>query len=120
MKKDMIDHPPHYAEGRKHEPIEVIEDWGLDFNLGTALKYIARAGRKDDIIMDLEKCVWYVQREIRCIKAQREFEMQIKLRKAAPDEFYAIAEEVASRPEFMDVPPEGTRLFYIEDFLHKE
>lgn len=120
MKKDMIDHPPHYSEGRKHEPIEVIEDWGLDFNLGTALKYISRAGRKDDIIMDLEKCVWYIQREIRCIKAQREIVRQIELRNAAAEEFYAIAEEVASRPEFKDVPPEGTRLFYIEDFLHKE
>ena len=67
---DKINHPKHYCEGRKYEPIEVIEDWKLDFCLGNAVKYISRAGRKDETktIEDLEKAKWYIDREIRNLK----------------------------------------------------
>lgn len=63
---DDVNHPPHYAEGRRYEPIVVIEAWGLGFNLGNALKYISRAGRKDParIEEDLRKAVWYIDREL--------------------------------------------------------
>lgn len=66
MTGDSVDHPSHYAEGRKYEPIVVIEAWGLGFNLGNALKYISRAGRKDPakIEEDLRKAVWYIDREL--------------------------------------------------------
>ena len=46
------------------EKIDVIEDWKLNFNLGNTVKYISRAGHKDDIIQDLKKSLWYLQREI--------------------------------------------------------
>ena len=49
---DIVKHPSHYCYG-KYEPKDVIRDWGLNFNLGSTVKYIARAGRKDDIIQDL-------------------------------------------------------------------
>ena len=64
--QDHINHPPHYAEGRKYEPIVVIEAWGLGFNLGNALKYISRAGRKDPekTEEDLQKAIWYINREL--------------------------------------------------------
>jgi len=39
----------------KYEAIDVIEDWNLNFNLGNAVKYISRAGHKDDIVQDLKK-----------------------------------------------------------------
>lgn len=61
---DKINHPKHYCEGRKYEPIEVIEDWGLGMHAGNAVKYISRAGRKGDAIEDLEKARWYVDRYI--------------------------------------------------------
>jgi hypothetical protein len=61
---DPIENPSHYSEGRKHEPIDVIEDWGLGFHLGNALKYISRAGRKTDELEDLAKAIWYIEREI--------------------------------------------------------
>lgn len=66
MTGDSVDHPSHYAEGRRYEPIEVIEAWGLGFTLGNALKYISRAGRKDPakIEEDLRKAVWYIDREL--------------------------------------------------------
>ena len=60
-----IDHPAHYNLG-EYEVISVIEDWELGFHLGNAVKYIARAGRKnrDEYIKDLEKAVWYINRLI--------------------------------------------------------
>ena len=61
---DKINHPKHYCEGRKYEPIDVIEDWGLGMHGGNAVKYISRAGRKGDAIEDLEKARWYVDRYV--------------------------------------------------------
>lgn len=61
--KDMVNHPSHYTHG-KYEAIDVIEDWKLNFNLGNTVKYIARAGYKDNIIQELNKSLWYLQREI--------------------------------------------------------
>ena len=63
MSKEMVDHPDHYNRG-KYEAIDVIEDWQMNFNLGNALKYLSRAGHKDDIIQDLKKARWYIDREI--------------------------------------------------------
>src|SRR5690349_1862481 len=40
-----VTNQPHYAE-LKPEPIDVIESWGLGYNLASALAYIARHGRK--------------------------------------------------------------------------
>ena len=64
--KEAIDHPDHYNQG-KFEVIDVIEDWGLDFCLGNAIKYIGRAGKKhkDKEIEDLKKALWYIERRIK-------------------------------------------------------
>jgi hypothetical protein len=61
---DDVFHPKHYTEGREYEPLAVIEDWGLGFHLGNALKYIARAGRKGDEIEDIKKAMEYLRRFI--------------------------------------------------------
>lgn len=60
-----VSHPAHYNTG-KIEVIEFIEDKGLGFHLGNAVKYIARAGKKDPTKHqeDLEKAKWYLEREI--------------------------------------------------------
>lgn len=58
---DLINRPPHYI-GAGLEVIDIIEDWGLGFHLGNALKYTLRAGRKGDRWQDLEKALWYVTR----------------------------------------------------------
>jgi hypothetical protein len=58
-----VNHPEHYNKG-KYEVIDVIEDWGLNFHLGNAVKYIARAPHKGDMLSDLRKALWYLQREI--------------------------------------------------------
>ena len=56
--------PNHYKGDRQFEPIEVIEDWGLNYHLGNALKYIARNGRKpgEDPREGLSKAIWYLER----------------------------------------------------------
>lgn len=66
-----VDHPAHYCYS-KYEPKDVIRGWGLNFNLGSAVKYIARAGRKDDIIQDLEKAKKFLEFEIEALKLDRE------------------------------------------------
>lgn len=58
---EQVDHPAHYTKGGI-EAIDVIEAWELGFCLGNALKYIARAGRKGDVITDVKKAVWYLNR----------------------------------------------------------
>lgn len=68
---DSIKNAPHYEDGRKYKPRKVIRDWGLNFNLGSAVKYIARAGRKDDIIQDLKKAQEYLQFEIEALEEER-------------------------------------------------
>ena len=58
-------HPQHYGgKDNPWEAIKVIEAWDLGFNLGNTLKYISRAGKKDNIIQDLEKALFYLDREI--------------------------------------------------------
>ena len=67
---DMIN-PDHYKGDRRFEPIEVIEDWGLNYRLGNALKYISRNGRKpnEDPREGLKKAIWYLEREITSLDA---------------------------------------------------
>ena len=62
---DNVNHPSHYTSG-KIEVIDFIEDKELGFHLGNAVKYISRAGRKnpDKIVEDLQKAVWYINRQI--------------------------------------------------------
>lgn len=58
-----INHPKHY-QGNKFEAIDIIEDFNLNFCLGNAIKYILRAGKKGDKTEDIEKAIWYLNREI--------------------------------------------------------
>ena len=62
-KGSMVNHPKHY-QGNKYEVIDIIEDFNLNFSLGSAIKYILRAGKKDDRKQDLEKAIWYLKREL--------------------------------------------------------
>ena len=71
MEYDVVKNPSHYTAGRKFEPKDVIRDWQLNFNLGNAVKYLSRAGHKDDIIQDLKKAQTYIQFEIDAIEAER-------------------------------------------------
>ncbi len=65
-KPDIINHPSHY-KGKGLECIQVIEAFNLTFSLGNAIKYILRAGKKGNKKEDLQKAVWYLNREIESI-----------------------------------------------------
>lgn len=59
--------PDHY----KRFPVEVIDiTEHLSFNLGNAVKYACRAGHKPgaDVLTDLQKAAWYIDREIGRLK----------------------------------------------------
>lgn len=64
VRHDPVKYPAHYQQLKGMEVIDVAEQF--NFNRGNALKYICRAGHKspDTEIQDLEKAVWYLQREI--------------------------------------------------------
>ncbi len=62
---DPVNHPSHYTQF----PVEVIDlVEHLNFNRGNAVKYLCRAGAKDDKLQDLQKAKWYVEREIERVK----------------------------------------------------
>jgi hypothetical protein len=54
---------PDYYKANDLEAIDIIEAYDLGFCLGNALKYILRAGKKTNTIDDLNKAIWYLQRE---------------------------------------------------------
>lgn len=64
---DAVNHPPHYKFSNGAEVIDITEN--LTFNGGNAVKYLARSTRQDgqnkgNVLEDLRKSLWYVQREI--------------------------------------------------------
>ncbi len=69
-----INHPNHYGGDTTYEVIKVLRAWGLFDNAlrFNVVKYLARAGKKGDIIEDLEKAKVYLQWEIDELKAERE------------------------------------------------
>lgn len=73
-KDNPVSHPSHYTDG-KIEVIDFIEDKGLSFNRGNAVKYLCRAGKKDPEkeIEDLEKAVWYINHEIERLKGEKKW-----------------------------------------------
>lgn len=61
-KPDMVNHPPHYtAHPAGIECIDVIEH--MSVNLGSAIRYIWRCMLKGNTLEDIDKAIWYLQRE---------------------------------------------------------
>lgn len=74
MKREAVDHPKHYGGADNlYEHHRVVCAWGLDYYLGNATKYIARAGKKpgNDISTDLRKAIWYINAEIEMVEKKR-------------------------------------------------
>lgn len=65
-----VHHPKYYMKESGFEVIDVINAWNLDFDLGNAIKYISRSGKKnpDCTIEDLEKAIWYINHKIKTLK----------------------------------------------------
>ena len=80
---DKVQHPSHYTWLKELCGIEVIDiTRHLDFDLGNAIKYILRAGRKseegyseaDKTIEDLQKAIFYLNDEIELIKKTKKMD----------------------------------------------
>ena len=70
---EQVNHPTHYGGSENpYEAIKVINAWNLGFELGNAVKYISRAGKKnpEKEIEDLEKSIWYIQHQINKLKTK--------------------------------------------------
>lgn len=58
-----VTHPTHYTGHPSGvECIQITEH--MNFNLGNVIKYVWRADLKENALQDLEKAVFYLQREI--------------------------------------------------------
>ena len=61
---DPVSHPAHYKMGGI-ETIDFIEAKEFNYNMGNAVKYISRAEHKGNKQQDLEKAIWYLNRELK-------------------------------------------------------
>lgn len=61
---DAVNHPKHYTSDPSGvECIDITRH--RNFNIGNAIKYLWRAGLKEDAkIQDLRKAIWYINDEI--------------------------------------------------------
>ena len=65
---DPVNNPSHYTwHPSGIEVIQITEH--MNFCLGNAIKYVLRSDHKKDQIQDLEKAVWYINREIKRLKS---------------------------------------------------
>ena len=58
----------HYKNNKQYDVIDICKDYNLNFNKVNVLKYVIRAGKKDDELLDLLKAVDYLEREIKFIR----------------------------------------------------
>jgi hypothetical protein len=60
--------PLHYTSGKDYDLIDVGIHYNLNFFRFNVLKYICRAGKKQNELQDLEKALDYLQREIEYLR----------------------------------------------------
>lgn len=77
MASDNVNHPKHYTSDPSGiECIEITKH--RDFCIGNAIKYLWRAGLKQEegmtdtqkMIEDLEKAIWYINAEIEMLRKE--------------------------------------------------
>ena len=66
--------PEYYKNEKKYDVIDIANDYKLNFNRGSALKYICRAGKKDNEIQDLKKAIDFLQREVKSLEFEKVLE----------------------------------------------
>ena len=58
------DHGPEYYKRGSIQVWDFVRDQELNFHLGNVIKYVCRAGYKNDDIDDLSKAIHYLSNEI--------------------------------------------------------
>jgi hypothetical protein len=64
--------PAHYQNNTGYDVIEFCNAYGLNFNRGNIVKYVCRAGKKEDEVKDLKKAIEYLQRELEFIQRENQ------------------------------------------------
>jgi len=64
----MLNIPKHYNSNKPYDLIDIGYDYNLNFARFNVLKYICRAGKKDNELQDLKKALDYLTREIKHIE----------------------------------------------------
>ena len=71
MAKTTSETGPEYYRRGSIQPWNFIRSQELNFHLGNVIKYVCRAGYKDDDIEDLSKALHYLSNEIEFRTSQR-------------------------------------------------
>ena len=63
--KQKFEEKPEYYITESIDIIDFCKLYNLSFNRGNIVKYICRAGKKDNELQDLNKALDYIKREIK-------------------------------------------------------
>lgn len=71
--KELVNHPEHYGGDSEYECIKVLEYWNteeefLGFCKDNAIKYLCRAGKKNETVQEWKKALWYINKGIEYIE----------------------------------------------------
>ncbi len=66
---DNVNHPIHYKQYEGFEVIDITKQ--MDFLTGNAIKYILRAPFKGRQEEDLEKAIWYLNKQLEELNAKK-------------------------------------------------
>lgn len=64
--------PMHYQTESRIDVIDFCKMYNMNFNRGNIVKYLSRAGKKDNELDDLRKALNYLTREIEYFEKQQE------------------------------------------------
>lgn len=63
--------PTHYQTKKGYDVIDIAKDYNLNFNRGSTIKYICRAGKKENEIDDLKKAIEFLSREVEYLERKQ-------------------------------------------------
>ena len=64
MNHDPVNHPTHYCSHLSGiEAITITRE--MSFNVGNAFKYLYRCDKKENMVQDIKKAIWYIEDEIK-------------------------------------------------------
>lgn len=85
--------PSYYKRG-SIEVWDFIRDQGLNYHLGNAIKYVCRAGHKDDALADLDKAIHYLENEREFLRDRSErIQEEVRAAKRIDDFLFESATE---------------------------
>jgi hypothetical protein len=58
----------HYKTNSGIDVIDFCKMYDMNFNRGNIVKYLARAGKKDNELQDMRKALDYIEREIKWLE----------------------------------------------------